>query len=88
MKKLIDYNQQELEHIVKYNEFYKVLSYILFAGFILASLWAVMTDRMYEKQCRINEIQDSVYIDVLEQQKLNLDTIVWLNECGVKFENE
>ena len=86
MKKLIDYNQQELEHIVKYNEYYKLLSYILFCLFILTSLWAVMTDRMYEKQCEINAIQDSCYINALYEQKLSIDTAKWYKEMGVKYE--
>ena len=88
MKKLIDYDQKELEHIVKYNEYYKLLSYILFCLFILCGLWAVMTDRMYEGQCKINAIQDSCYTNALYEQKLSIDTAKWYKEMGVKFEIE
>lgn len=88
MKKLIDYNQQELEHIVKYNEYYKILSYVMFCAFIISALWAVMTDRMYEKQCEINAIQDSCYINALYEQKLSIDTAKWYKEMGIKFETE
>lgn len=87
MKNLIDYDQKEVEHRVKYYEFYQLTSYVLFALFILCGLWAVMTDSMYEEQCRINAIQDSCYTNALHEQKLSIDTAKWYREMGVKFEN-
>lgn len=88
MKNLIDYDQKEIEHRVKYYEFYKLTSYILFCLFIISALWAVMTDRMYEQQCEINAMQDSCYIKALHDQKLSIDTAQWYKEMGVKFEIE
>lgn len=85
---LIDYNQKEVEHRVKYYEYYKLLSYILFCLLILTSLWAVMTDRMYEQQCEINAAQDSAYVNALYDQQLSIDTAQWYREMGVKFEKE
>lgn len=87
MKNLTDYDPKEVEHRVKYYEFYQLTSYVLFALFILCGLWAVMTDSMYEEQCRINAIQDSCYVNALYEQKLSIDTAKWYREMGVKFEN-
>lgn len=45
MKNLIDYDPKELEHIVKYNECYKILSYALFVLMIFFMfLWTVEKD--------------------------------------------
>jgi putative Ca2+/H+ antiporter (TMEM165/GDT1 family) len=88
MKKLIDYNQQEIEHRVKYYEYYQIGSYVLFVLFIAMAMWTLMTDRMYEKQCEINAIQDSCYINALYEQKLSIDTAKWYKEMGIKFETE
>lgn len=87
MKKLIDYDQQELEHIVKYNEYYKIISYILFILLIaFMFFWSVEADSVdYYKG--IVKIQDSCYINALEQQKLSIDTAHWYKEMGIKFEN-
>lgn len=87
-KNLIDYDPKEVEHRIKYYEYYKLLSYILFCLFILSALWAVMTDIMYEQQCEINATQDSCYINALYEQQLSIDTAKWYKEMGVKFENE
>lgn len=88
MKKTVELTEQEREHRIKCAPFYQLLSYILFSLFILCGLWAVMTDRMYEKQCEINAIQDSCYTNALQEQKLSVDTAKWYKEMGIKFEIE
>jgi hypothetical protein len=88
MKKLIDYNHQELEHVVKYHEFYKITSYVMFLVIILLGFyWSLAEDsaRYYKGML---DIQDSCYTNALEQQKLSIDTAKWYKEMGVKIEKD
>ncbi len=88
MKNLIDYDPKELEHIVKYNDLYKIASYVLFVLFIfMAMLYTVQGDRAdYYKG--MLKIQDSCYTNALYEQKLSIDTAKWYKEMGVKMEVE
>ena len=87
MKNLIDYDQKEIEHIVKYNDFYQVLSYALFVLMIFfIFLWTVQKDSTEYYKNVIN-IQDSCYTNALQEQKLSIDTAKWYREMGVKIEN-
>ena len=52
MKNLIDYNQKEIEHRVKYYEFYQISSYVLFVALIyIAFLWTVEKDSKEYYKC-------------------------------------
>ena len=87
MKNLIDYDQKELQHKVKYHDFYQVLSYALFVLMIFFMfLWTVQKDSTEYYKNVIN-IQDSCYTNALQEQKLSIDTAKWYREMGVKFEN-
>lgn len=45
MKNLIDYDQKEIKHRVKYFHLYQISSYLLFVAFIYVSfLWTVEKD--------------------------------------------
>lgn len=88
MKNLIDYDQKEIEHIVKYNDFYQVLSYALFVLIIFFMfLWTVEKDSK-EYYRNLLKIQDSCYTNALQEQKLSIDTAKWYKEMGVKVEVE
>jgi len=88
MKNIIDYDQKEIEHIVKYNECYKVLSYALFVLMIFFMfLWTVEKDSS-EYYKGMLQIQDSCYTNALYEQKLSVDTAKWYREMGVKMEVE
>lgn len=88
MKNLIDYDQKEIEHIVKYNDFYQVLSYALFVLIIFFMfLWTVEKDSK-EYYRNLLKIQDSCYTNALQEQKLSIDTAKWYREMGVKMEVE
>lgn len=84
-KELIDYTQKELEHIVKYNDVYKVGSYLLFACLIIVSLWAAMTEKMYKKQVEITNIQDTVFVNVLEHNFNVTKELGYYEDCDIEL---
>lgn len=88
MKNLIDYDQKEIQHKVKYHVFYQVLSYALFVLMIFFMfLWTVEKDSS-EYYKGMLQIQDSCYTNALQEQKLSIDTAKWYREMGVKFEKD
>lgn len=88
MKNLIDYDQKEIQHKVKYHDFYQVLSYALFVLIIFFMfLWTVEKDSK-EYYRNLVKIQDSCYTNALYEQKLSIDTAKWYKEMGIKFEIE
>lgn len=71
----LDKAPEEIEHDLKWNEFYKILSYLLFSLLIVSAfIMLVLGDENKRLEGKL-EAQDKVFIEVLKQQQEAMDTI-------------
>lgn len=84
MKPIVEMTQSEIQHRIKWFDFYQVTSYVLFVMLIYISfLWLMSGDKVrvlqYEKEC-----EKKAYLDHAKGEKAKMDSINMLRECGVR----